>query len=151
MNCTNCSMICYCCYNSPKELILPGIPYFLSHKRRWCLKNVCNAEKLFDKLSRVTRLTPETIREQLARTETRWWIGRVIRADNNMQSRVRRRTLLQSCQVTILSQSYQHLTITTASGQPPDVWLHHSSSVLCPPLSRMICIVWKWKKDWQVF
>ena len=149
MNCTNCSMICYCCYNCPKELIMPGIPYFLSHKRRWCLKNVCNAEKLFDKLSRVTRLTPETIREQLAGTETRWWIRRVIRADNIMQSRVRRRTLLQGCQVTILSQSYQHLTITSLGAAP---WcVATSSSVLCPPLSRMICIVWKCKKDWQVF
>ena len=73
-----------------------------------------------DKSSRVTMLTPGTIRGQLAGTETLWWMGRVIRSDHNMSRRDSWIVKLQISQVTILSLSHVS-SGHQPRGQTPDV------------------------------
>ena len=90
-----------------------------------------------DKSSRVTMLTPGTIRGQLAGTETLWWMGRAIKSDHNMSRRDSWRIILQSGQVTILSLSHVPCIIVSSGHQPrgqtPDV--SDTSLILCslPP------------------
>ena len=122
----------YWCFHS-ERILQSNFPFpfpFLSHKRRCCLKNVCNAEKLFDKSSRVRMLTPGTIRGQLAGTETLWWMGRAIRSDQNMSRRDSRRILFRAKWPFSARRMYHHLTSLGAS---PLVW-PPSSSVLYLPL-----------------
>ena len=154
-------MICYWCCHS--ERILQWnfrFPFlFLSHKRRCCLKNVCNAEKLFDKSSRVTMLTPGTIRGQLAGTETLWWMGRAIRSDQNMSSWDSRRIIFRAkwpsavpCIITSPASGLApwcdlpHPLFSASRWAERDQWkklgLDYTGKVLCEIHKDLVCNSW---------